>query len=277
MPEALAASTVTFELTVSAGAVVSRTVTVNVFVETLPFTSVAVTVTVVVPIAKVEFDGIDTVTDATPTASVAVGAYVACAPVGPVASTVTLGAVITGGVVSTTVTVNVAVAVFPAASFAVTVTDVVPNARIVPAVFENVSDVTPTASVAVEVNVPTSQPVDCVASTVMFGAVITGAVVSRTVTVNVFVEVLFAASLAVTVTVVVADREGRARELRVGDRHRADRVGRRGRGVRDDCAGRARRLSGQVRAPGGDHRGRRVAHRHRERLRRRRCLRRRSP
>ena len=95
----------------------------------------------------------------------AAGAYVAFAPVGPVASTVTSGAVITGGVVSCTKTVNVAVDVFPAASFAVTVTVVVPNGRIVPALFEKVSEVTPTTSVAVEVNVPTFQPVDCVAST----------------------------------------------------------------------------------------------------------------
>src|SRR5260370_39564917 len=61
----------------------------------------------------------------------------------------------------------------------------------------------PTASDALAANVPTFQPVDCVASTVMFGAVSTGAVVSRTVTVNVFVDWLPAASFAVTVTVVV--------------------------------------------------------------------------
>ena len=61
----------------------------------------------------------------------------------------------------------------------------------------------PTASVALAANVPTSQPPDCVASTVMFGAVSTGAVVSFTVTVKVFVAVLPAASFAVTVTVVV--------------------------------------------------------------------------
>ena len=41
---------------------------------------------------------------------------------------------ITGGVVSTTVTVNVAVDVLPAASLAVTVTVVVPNGSTVPAV-----------------------------------------------------------------------------------------------------------------------------------------------
>ena len=61
----------------------------------------------------------------------------------------------------------------------------------------------PTASVAVAANVPTFQPVDCVASTVMSGAVSTGAVVSRTVTVNVFEEWFPYASVAVTVTVVV--------------------------------------------------------------------------
>ena len=98
---------------------------------------------------------------------------------------------------------NVAVEVLPAASFAVAVTEVVPNGSTVPTDFDHVSDVTPTASVAVAANVPTIQPVDCVASTVMFGAVITGAVVSFTVTVNVFEEWLPYASVAVTVTVVV--------------------------------------------------------------------------
>ena len=61
----------------------------------------------------------------------------------------------------------------------------------------------PTASDAVAANVPTFQPVDCVASTVMSGAVSTGAVVSRTVTVKVFEEWFPYASVAVTVTVVV--------------------------------------------------------------------------
>ena len=63
--------------------------------------------------------------------------------------------------------------------------------------------IVPTASVALAAKVPTSQPPDCVASTVMFGAVSTGAVVSFTVTVNVFDEWLPAPSVAVTVTVVV--------------------------------------------------------------------------
>ena len=99
-----------------------------------------------------------------PTASVAVGENVAFAPADEVASTVTSGAVITGAIVSMTVTVKVAVDVLPAASFAVTVTVVgVPNGSTVPADLENVSEVTPTASVAVAANVPTSQPPDCVA------------------------------------------------------------------------------------------------------------------
>ena len=66
----------------SAGAVVSRTVTVNVFVATFPWPSVAVTVTFVVPIANCEFEAIDSVIVTGPTASVAVGAYVAFAPAG---------------------------------------------------------------------------------------------------------------------------------------------------------------------------------------------------
>ena len=68
--------------TVSAGAVVSRTVTLKVFVATLRCPSVAVTVTVVVPSANVEFEAIDVVIVTGPTASVAVGAKVAFAPAG---------------------------------------------------------------------------------------------------------------------------------------------------------------------------------------------------
>ena len=166
----------------------SRTVTVNVDVETFPCPSVAVTVTGVVPIANCEFDAIDSVIVTGPTASVAVGAYVALAPAALVASTTMFGAVITGAVRSCTVTANVAVDVLPAPSLAVTVTVVVPNGSTVPTDFEKVSVTGPTASDALDANVPTLQPVDCVASTTMSGAVNTGAVVSRTVTVNVFDE-----------------------------------------------------------------------------------------
>ena len=163
-PAALVASTVTLPGTVSAGAVVSSTVTVNDPVAMLPWPSVAVTLTVVTPRAKVVLEAIEVVIVTGPTASVAVGENVALAPAELVASTVTFGAVITGAIVSMTVTVKVAVDVLPAASFAVTVTVVgVPNGSTVPADLEKVSEVTPTASVAVAANVPTSQPPSCVA------------------------------------------------------------------------------------------------------------------
>ena len=84
-----------------------------------------------------------------------------------------------------------------------TVTDVVPNGSTVPADFDHVSVIGPTASVAVDVNVPTFQPLDCVASTVMFGAVIAGAVVSLHRDGERFEEWFPCASVAVTVTVVV--------------------------------------------------------------------------
>ena len=56
------------------GAVVSCTLTVNEEVELLPWPSVAVTVTVVVPMAKVEPDAFEYVKVIGPTASVAVAA-----------------------------------------------------------------------------------------------------------------------------------------------------------------------------------------------------------
>ena len=92
------ASTVTLAGTVNDGGVVSCTVTLNVFVAVLPWVSVAVTVTVVVPIANVEPEAIDTETVGVPVASVALGEYVTFAPAELVASTVTSGAVIVGGV-----------------------------------------------------------------------------------------------------------------------------------------------------------------------------------
>ena len=90
----------------------------------------------------------------------------------------------TGGVVSRTVTVNVFVDVFPAASVAVTVTYVVPIGKNEPGGIEYVSVDRPTASVAVAVYAETIAPPRVLPSTVMFGAVITGGVVSRTTTVT---------------------------------------------------------------------------------------------
>src|SRR3989454_12036162 len=112
-------------------------------------------------------------------------------PAGPGASTVMLaGTVITGAVVSATVTVKVLLAGFAWLPTAVHVTVVAPIGNVDP-----LAGVQPTAtvpsrmSVADAVNVKTA-PAALVASTVAFaGTVTAGAVVSRTVTVKVFVPV----------------------------------------------------------------------------------------
>ena len=82
-PARLVASATTYGPTVMVGAVVSCTLTVNELVDALPWPSVAVTVTVVVPIANVEPDAFEYVIVTGPTASVAVAAaYVTAAPAG---------------------------------------------------------------------------------------------------------------------------------------------------------------------------------------------------
>src|SRR5579871_2783890 len=142
----------TFEMT---GGFVSWTVTVSVPLPTLPAASFAEQVTVVAPIGNVEPDAGEQVGVNFPlTRSVAVAVNVTAAPFGPLASTVTDVPVTVGGVVSRTVTVNVPVPVFPAASFAVHVTVVVPSANCAPeaGVHDGVS-VPLTRSVAVAVNV----------------------------------------------------------------------------------------------------------------------------
>ena len=107
------ASTVTFEGLPKVGGVVSWTVTLKVEFAAFERESVAVQVTVAVPMANVEPDAgaQETVTEPS-TASVAVGdENVAVAPDAPVASTVIFEGVpeMTGPVVSCTVTVNVEV------------------------------------------------------------------------------------------------------------------------------------------------------------------------
>jgi len=92
LPEGPVASTVMFDGNVRVGAVVSRTVTVNVEVPVFLAVSVAEQVTVVVPRTNIAPDAGAQVTvgDAGPTASEADGLVkVAVAPDGPVASTVT--------------------------------------------------------------------------------------------------------------------------------------------------------------------------------------------
>jgi hypothetical protein len=108
-------STVAFGGKVSDGAVVSLTVTVKDFATALfPCTSLAVHVTVVVSNGNVApLGGVQLTVTLLSKLSVADAMYVNAAPLGPVASTVAFaGTVITGAVVSITVTVNVLVATF---------------------------------------------------------------------------------------------------------------------------------------------------------------------
>jgi hypothetical protein len=119
----------------STGAVVSWTVTVNVPEAEFKCASVAVHVTVFVPIANVvpEAGAHVGVTEPS-TRSVAEAANVTLAPEVPVASAVMLaGSVIAGAVVSTTVTEKVAVTcVLSPVSVAVHVTVVGPRAKVLP-------------------------------------------------------------------------------------------------------------------------------------------------
>src|SRR5919198_684288 len=74
------------------GALVSATVTANVFVAVLARTSFAVHVTVVVPNGNVDpLDGLQVAATAPSTRSVADAVYVNAAPAGPVASSVAFG------------------------------------------------------------------------------------------------------------------------------------------------------------------------------------------
>jgi len=119
---------------VTAGAVVSSTVTEKVHCEELPSSSVAVTVTTVVPSAKVLPEGgTERIAGVGSHQSVAVGVNVTTSPAGLVHSTVkSVGQVTAGWVVSSTVTSKVHCEELPEASVAVTVTVVVPSAKMLP-------------------------------------------------------------------------------------------------------------------------------------------------
>jgi len=127
--------------TVTVGATVSRTTIVPDEVALFPRTSVAVHVTAVVPTGNVEPEVGEHVTGTGPSmASTAVGAAnVTGDPPGPTASAepVTVPA-IAGGVVSTTVTVNVPVTGV-SSSVAVHVTVVAPRANVEPDAGEQVT------------------------------------------------------------------------------------------------------------------------------------------
>lgn len=112
----------------------SATVTVKLCAALLPALSVAVHVTVVVPSGNVAPDaGVQFGVTAPSTASVAVTVYDITVPAGPTADAVNgPGTLITGGVVSCTVTVKLVRAVLPLASVAVHVTVVVPVGKVDP-------------------------------------------------------------------------------------------------------------------------------------------------
>src|SRR5688572_7421462 len=107
-PAALVASTVMSAGRVRTGGVLSSTFTSNEPLVALARASVAEHFTTVVPMANVDPDGGAQTAEMSPsTTSVAVAANVVAAPAGPVASrNMVSGTVSTGGVVSTTVTVN---------------------------------------------------------------------------------------------------------------------------------------------------------------------------
>src|SRR5437016_1352101 len=109
-----------FAGTLTTGGVVSWTVTVNVLADEFPCASVALQVTVVAPSGKIEPDA---------------GLQLAAAPPGPVASLVMFaGTLTTGGVVSWTVTVKLALLWLPAASVAVQLTVVAAIGNVEPEV-----------------------------------------------------------------------------------------------------------------------------------------------
>lgn len=196
---------VTFGAAPITGAVVSRTVIEKLVEPTFPAASLAAQETTVAPSGNTEPLTGEHDTLVTPAASLAVGnGKLTAAPAALVASaTRSAGLIRTGAVTSLTITLKVAVAVLPAASAAVHVTGVDPSGNDDPLAGEQVNDVTPTLSVAVGEYVAVALVVLAGAFTVISGvAAKTGAVASLTMTVNVVVEVLPAASDAVHVTTV---------------------------------------------------------------------------
>ena len=141
-----AASTLTSGGALTDGAAVSDTATLCRAVASLPATSRAVQVTIVVP--RGNRAGASLATDITPTASTTAGSASSTAvPSAPAASAATSWtAPIAGGIVSRTVTFCVATAMFPAPSIAVQITVLMPRVNRSGALLA--SDSMPLASVA---------------------------------------------------------------------------------------------------------------------------------
>src|SRR5215831_4595821 len=115
---------------------------VSVAVELLPEASIALSVTVVVPIANVLPDvGVPVTVGCGSTRSVATAVYVTTAPVGPVASTlIGDGGSSVGALVSRTVTTKLPLDWFPEASRAVQSTSVDPTANVLPDAGRQITD-----------------------------------------------------------------------------------------------------------------------------------------
>src|SRR4051812_416439 len=132
-----------------AGGVLSVTVTVKEPLLALPWTSVAEQVTAVTPMAKeLPLLGTQAGANAPSTRSVAMAAKLTAAPAGPVASAESAGGnVSAGGVVSTMVTVTVAVEVSPLASVTVSAMTWTPTVKCTSTVAPLASVVVPSAQV----------------------------------------------------------------------------------------------------------------------------------
>jgi hypothetical protein len=203
-------------LAVTLGAVMtggssSVTVTVNVLVALLPEESMAVAVTVVTPLLNtLPLAGTVVTLTVASQLSVAVGAKFTVVEQLPVASSlvlaVTLGAVMIGASSSVTVTVKVLVALLPEESHALAVTVVTPLLKTLPLAGTVMTLTAPSQlSVAVGAKVTVVEQLPVPSSLVLavtFGAVITGASSSDTVTVNEVAALLPEESVAAAVTVV---------------------------------------------------------------------------
>ncbi len=178
------------------------------------------------------------------------GTYVTREPLRPSASETTAAgtALNAGGVVSRTVTMNVAFALFPRESVAVHDTVVVPTGNVLPDDGEQVGSMAPSTMSDADAENVTGAPFGPVASVTMSPVTVTlGGVVSRTVTVNVLgALVLPESSVAVQLTVVVAIAKvlpDGGPHVTVGD---GSTMSERGRREGDDRAARAGRLGGDV-------------------------------
>ena len=208
--------------TMTRGASRSTTVTVNDPVATLPAASVAVQVTVVVPIGKVEPEAGTQTTFTARLLSVPVTTKVTTALLEPgAAGTMRLGgSSSTGRSRSMTVTSKLVVAVLPEASVAVQVTVVVPMGKREPEAGVQRTLTAEQLSVAVGTKVTTAESRPASAFTEMLpGPRMTGSWRSWTVTVKELVALFWEASMATQITVLVptgnTDPEGGVQTMTV--------------------------------------------------------------